>query len=414
MKACAPNIGSHAQDNVEYGGSANVVLDECISNGYIHPKPMLSQPDQGYTVSSIERRKARHAPNQALRVASVRTRKDRPGRSWMTFAELDLSWDILKVKLDAEFTFPLNTLFNMLTMFLSMRTLRIWIDIMTNQPPWNRLNVVDAYTTGNLSDSEAEEIDVVENQEENNENVMPEEVDPGGPRDVEHIPAELELATMKEEDDELAEDGAPEHAIVAIDAGNGMDTCLIPEHLTGVQRSSFEGELEDVQDIKRQRDSEGQPRKMTLRSSEERRVPPRYDDYQLYTSYCERRSQGFENTLTEPCRYVYCKYNVFALIPLYVDDVVLATNSEEFKTTLFAAMDKKYGFKGGGRAKPFLDIQMKQSAEGIRVHYCKEVQDRYGFKGADQSATPMETNAKFSQGDAQEIKIFLHLISAEP
>ncbi|GMF47619.1 unnamed protein product [Phytophthora fragariaefolia] len=406
---------------------------------------------------------------------------------------------------------------------------RHYPDGWTDQPPWNCLNIVDAYTTRNLSDSEAEEIDAVEKQEENNENVMLEEEDPGDPRDVEHIPAEPELATTKEEDDELAEDEAPEHAIVAIDAGNGMDTCMIPEHLTGVQRSSLEAELQDVQDIKRQRDSEGQPTKMTLRSSEERRVPPRCDDYQLYASYCERRavwlpqcslwrqgmdremeaifrkrvfelidksdvpsntrllstmwiyrvktdnegyiirwrsrlvgrgdfqllevdynetlspvarmmtfrvvivisaklglvlyqgdidtaylnarpkikqyvrsipgypcpegkvyqvnqalyglcqsraewyeevdkwlrSQGFENTLTELCLYVYYKHNVFALIPVYVDDVVLATNSEEFKTTLFAEKDKKYGFKDGGQAKRFLGIQVEQSAEAV-------------------------------------------------
>ncbi|KAG3200098.1 hypothetical protein PC128_g4833 [Phytophthora cactorum] len=57
------------------------------------------------------------------------------------------------------------------------------------------------------------------------------------------------------------------------------------------------------------------------------------------------KTLGYTSTETEPCLYVYYKDGVLALIPLYVDDVVLAANSEDYKATVFAAFDAKYGFK---------------------------------------------------------------------
>ncbi|POM75863.1 Copiatype Polyprotein [Phytophthora palmivora] len=61
--------------------------------------------------------------------------------------------------------------------------------------------------------------------------------------------------------------------------------------------------------------------------------------------YINQELNGFENKLTEPCLHVYSKDSVFALILLYVDDVVFATNSERFKTSPFDAINKKYGFR---------------------------------------------------------------------
>ncbi|KAG2789935.1 hypothetical protein PC116_g27452 [Phytophthora cactorum] len=67
-----------------------------------------------------------------------------------------------------------------------------------------------------------------------------------------------------------------------------MGVCMVPETLTGCQRSPLQAELEDVRELKRQRDLDGQPRRMTLRSEAERHSPTRLDDYHVYASYCAR------------------------------------------------------------------------------------------------------------------------------
>ncbi|KAE9354746.1 hypothetical protein PR003_g3197 [Phytophthora rubi] len=85
--------------------------------------------------------------------------------------------------------------------------------------------------------------------------------------------------------------------------------------------------------------------------------------------------------------------------------LLLATNSVDYKTSLFAAFDRKYGFKDEGLVHQFLGVQVEQIADGIRIHqekYCKEVLERFGFDGAHGSGTPMETNAKFAPNDKQE------------
>ncbi|EGZ27098.1 hypothetical protein PHYSODRAFT_293167 [Phytophthora sojae] len=112
------------------------------------------------------------------------------------------------------------------------------------QPPWNRLEIVDAYMIGSPQVNQSEQ-----------------DAEGGGPTPVENESAGQEL--------------------VAVDAGNGMDVCMVPETLTGNQRSAVEAELEDVQQAKRQRDLQKQPRRMTLRSEAERRAPKRLEDYHV-------------------------------------------------------------------------------------------------------------------------------------
>lgn len=117
------------------------------------------------------------------------------------------------------------------------------------------------------------------------------------------------------------------------------------------------------------------------------------------------KSLGYHSTQTELCLYIYYRDGVFALIPLYVDGIVVATNSVEYKTSLFAAFDAKYGFKDGGIVHEFLGVQVEQNEEGVWIHqekYCKEGLERFGYSGAHGSATPMETNAKFGPGNSSQ------------
>ena len=85
---------------------------------------------------------------------------------------------------------------------------------------------------------------------------------------------------------------------------------------------------------------------------------------------------------------------------LYVDDVVLATNSVEYKSSLFTTTNEKYGYKDGGTLHHCLGIHVEQNDEGVYIHrskYCNEVLERFELSEAHGSATPMETNARYSK-----------------
>ncbi|OWZ02436.1 hypothetical protein PHMEG_00026003 [Phytophthora megakarya] len=75
----------------------------------------------------------------------------------------------------------------------------------------------------------------------------------------------------------------------AVDLDNDMDVCIVPEHLVGEPRLPLEAELEDVQELKRQRVLENQSRRMILRAPNERHSPKRFDDFHMYASFCKRK-----------------------------------------------------------------------------------------------------------------------------
>ncbi|KAL3657340.1 hypothetical protein V7S43_017659 [Phytophthora oleae] len=119
----------------------------------------------------------------------------------------------------------------------------------TRSPPWDKLDLVDSYfpTT-----------------------------------------SQGEGTLQEEEDIGTSQNASAYKELVAVDSGNGMNVCMVPEPLIEVQRSPLEAELEDVRETKRLRLLDSQPQRMTLRSAEERHSPKRYDDFHVYASFCKR------------------------------------------------------------------------------------------------------------------------------
>lgn len=116
-------------------------------------------------------------------------------------------------------------------------------------------------------------------------------------------------------------------------------------------------------------------------------------------------THGFERCTTEPCLYWYKKGDVIALLLIYVDDIICATNSESFKTELFHDMDVKYGIKDLGLLHEYLGVQVQQTDKGILIHqrkYSTKVIARFGLANAHGSKLPMETNVRFQNAGQSE------------
>ena len=54
---------------------------------------------------------------------------------------------------------------------------------------------------------------------------------------------------------------------------------------------------------------------------------------------------GFEQCRTEPYLYYYRRDGEFAIVLLYVDDILCATKNVDFKTNMFHKLDKDYRLK---------------------------------------------------------------------
>ncbi|KAE9336562.1 hypothetical protein PR003_g12450 [Phytophthora rubi] len=106
---------------------------------------------------------------------------------------------------------------------------------------------------------------------------------------------------------------------------------------------------------------------------------------------------GFTQCTTEPCMYVHCKGGVTAILLLYVDDIILASNDEQFKVAMFQKLDQAFGIKDQGILHDFLGVQVEITEEGIKLHqtkYAQQILDRFGFSEAQGCRTPMETSMK--------------------
>ncbi|CAI5721569.1 unnamed protein product [Peronospora effusa] len=90
----------------------------------------------------------------------------------------------------------------------------------------------------------------------------------------ENVHADTELPTTSKDTVHLREG-----ATTSESSNDLMDTCMIPEIITGERRKVLDAELENVQEIKRRRDNKGSPQKMVLRQSTERRYPSWLEGY---------------------------------------------------------------------------------------------------------------------------------------
>ncbi|OWZ00005.1 hypothetical protein PHMEG_00028897 [Phytophthora megakarya] len=80
---------------------------------------------------------------------------------------------------------------------------------------------------------------------------------------------------------------------------------------------------------------------------------------------------------------------------IYVDDVIRATNYENFKVTFFSDLNKKYGIKDLGLIHEYLGVEAVMNKQGVLVQqkkYCGHVHERFRMADAYGCRSPMETN----------------------
>jgi hypothetical protein len=107
--------------------------------------------------------------------------------------------------------------------------------------------------------------------------------------------------------------------------------------------------------------------------------------------------KGFERCATELCLYYLIDNEKIVLLLVYVDDIVCATNDEEFKKRLFEDLDETYGVKDQGRLTNFLGIEVMQYDAGVFINqgkYAKDVLFKLGYDGPNKCGNPMKSNTR--------------------
>ncbi|OWZ09437.1 LOW QUALITY PROTEIN: Integrase, catalytic core protein [Phytophthora megakarya] len=108
-------------------------------------------------------------------------------------------------------------------------------------------------------------------------------------------------------------------------------------------------------------------------------------------------NKGFSLCTTEPCLYFYRSGTILVLLMIYVDDVICATNCENFKVTLFNDLNEKYGIKDLGLLHEYLGVEIVMNKQGAFIQqkkYCEHLLERFGMADAHGCRSPMETNIR--------------------
>ncbi|KAE9271890.1 hypothetical protein PR003_g30373 [Phytophthora rubi] len=131
------------------------------------------------------------------------------------------------------------------------------------------------------------------------------------------------------------------------------------------------------------------------------------------------KKYGFTQCETEPCVYFYAKGGAMAFVLICVDDVVITTNSEEFKCEFFAALNNEYDFNDLGLLTNYLGIRFRQTdAETVldQEQYAREILERFDLvEGhANKSGIPMETTVKLKKCEQADEPNWHHIPGKVP
>ena len=114
-------------------------------------------------------------------------------------------------------------------------------------------------------------------------------------------------------------------------------------------------------------------------------------------------AHAFQNSPTESTLYVKCQGDVFLIIVLYVDDMLLTGPNEVHIADFKVDLNVSFEMSDLGLLHHYLGIQFMQIDGGIalcQTKYIETLLQRFGLEDCKPIATPMETGLRLSLHDA--------------
>jgi len=112
---------------------------------------------------------------------------------------------------------------------------------------------------------------------------------------------------------------------------------------------------------------------------------------------------GFKQSTSDPCVFVRSRQDL-EILAVYVDDLILITESTESMDELKQALKTRYKMKDMGELSYILGISVVQEKEKNCVflhqkHYIETILQKYGMNNANPITTPADTNVKLIKDD---------------
>lgn len=118
------------------------------------------------------------------------------------------------------------------------------------------------------------------------------------------------------------------------------------------------------------------------------------------------QSLGFIPSKADTPLFFYSKGNVTIFMLVYVDDIIVASSSQEATSALLRDLEKEFALKDLGDLHYFLGIEVKKTQGGIvpsQEGYAKEVLQRVCMTDSKPVSTPMATTERLSLYDGDKL-----------
>lgn len=114
---------------------------------------------------------------------------------------------------------------------------------------------------------------------------------------------------------------------------------------------------------------------------------------------------GFKHSQVDPCLYVHVSHDGGSYLFLYVDDMVLATNSESIKDMFYKSVSDAYKVKDMGELKWMLNMEVSRDSTGVVISqrsFIDKLLSQHNMDEARPVSTPMSTTPMQSTAEEQQ------------
>ena len=119
------------------------------------------------------------------------------------------------------------------------------------------------------------------------------------------------------------------------------------------------------------------------------------------------KSLGFVASKADTSLFIYSKANTFMFVLIYVDDIIVASSSQNATNALLHDLSSEFALKDLGDLHFFLGIEVKKVQDGIMLSqekYATELLTRMGMKDCKPSPTPLSSSEQLSAHEGEPLK----------
>jgi hypothetical protein len=87
------------------------------------------------------------------------------------------------------------------------------------------------------------------------------------------------------------------------------------------------------------------------------------------------KSNGFIQSIKEPCLYTHNKDGIYLALAIYVDDIIIISNNQDYRNKLVSKMQESFKLIDSGQATWILGMSIKQDKDNIYINQQKYIND---------------------------------------